>query len=259
MNNEKRSPLPSGDLLKLRRWNTPTVHNGWEQITLHDPCGRTNREDVQDFMPQMGSMVGYAVTVVCEPGNPAHLKSQPDAWNEYRRYVASVPGPKIVVVKDLEGPNFVAAFLGEVNASFHRGVGCVGAIADAAVRDVDDMTNVGFKVLAKTLRVGHGYGWPVRWNVPVDVFGCTVQPGELIHADKHGFFVVPQEDEAGLLDATLFMDNNECDNLIPPGRNGAGKQPEQIVQEMAAGVERFGGMAKQKFHGNGQPNGHLHR
>ena len=38
-------------------------------------------------------------------------------------------------------------------------------------------------------------------------FGRKVQPGQLIHADKHGFLVVPAEDEARLLEAAMFMDN----------------------------------------------------
>ena len=38
-----------------------------------------------DFMPQMGPMVGYALTVVCEPGNSEHPKTNPKRWQEYRR------------------------------------------------------------------------------------------------------------------------------------------------------------------------------
>ena len=94
--------LSHGELLELRRWNTPTIYNGWEQVTKCD-AGRDgfNLEETVDFMPQMGAMVGHAVTVVCEPGNPAHRKNNPDGWNEYRSYLASVPGPKIVALRSL--------------------------------------------------------------------------------------------------------------------------------------------------------------
>ena len=65
--------LTLAELLELKRWNTPTIYNGWEQITKSDP-GKDgfNLEETNDFMPQMGPMVGYAVTAVIEPGNPAH-------------------------------------------------------------------------------------------------------------------------------------------------------------------------------------------
>ncbi len=69
--------LAHSELLKLKRWNTPTVYNGWEMITKQDRTqGNFNLEPVTDFMPTMGVMVGYAVTVVCEPSNPAHKQNQ---------------------------------------------------------------------------------------------------------------------------------------------------------------------------------------
>src|ERR1700722_9990946 len=104
MNSEATpSPLSHAELLGLKRWNTPTIYNGWEQITRHDIAAvGFNVEETRDFMPQMGPMVGYAVTVVIEPSNPEHRRRAPNAWSEYRRYVASLPGPKIVVVQDLD-------------------------------------------------------------------------------------------------------------------------------------------------------------
>jgi len=41
-----------------------------------------------------------------------------------------------------------------------------------------------------------------------------VKPGDLIHADKHGFLIIPEEDQPRILEASLFMDNNECDTII---------------------------------------------
>jgi len=97
--------LTEGDLLELRRWPTPTVYNGWEQITSQNAArDGFNLEPLMDFMPQMGTMVGRAVTVVVEPSNAAHKTGNPDAKKAYEEYVASTPGPKIVVVQDLDNP-----------------------------------------------------------------------------------------------------------------------------------------------------------
>ena len=57
-------------------------------------------------MPQMGPMVGYAVTVQIQPGNPEHVENNPNAWSEYREYIASIDGPKIIVVQDLDKPKY---------------------------------------------------------------------------------------------------------------------------------------------------------
>jgi 4-hydroxy-4-methyl-2-oxoglutarate aldolase len=246
--------LSNADLLELRRWNTPTIYNGWEQTTRHD-AGKDgfNPEPCQDFMPETGPMAGYAVTVVIEPGNPDHPKRNPDGWSQYRRYVASVPGPKIVVVQDLDKPKTVGAFWGEVNSGMHRALGCVGTIIDGGIRDLDEMRCVGFKALARRLCVGHAYSHPIRWNCEVEVFGRTVRPGQLIHADKHGFLVVPPEDEERLLEAARFMDSNECQTMIEAARHAVGMSTEQMLDHLDAACLRFAQNAQARFARGSEP------
>jgi regulator of RNase E activity RraA len=247
------TPLTHAELLQLKRWNTPTIYNGWEQVTRHDIAADAfNLEEVRDFMPQMGPMVGYAVTVAFEPSNPAHPKNHPEAWGEYRRYIAAQPGPKIVVVQDLDKPRLVAAFWGEVTANTHRALGCVGTIIDGAIRDLDEMTNAGFKALARRLAVGHAHSCPVRWGCDVEVFGRTVHPGQLIHADKHGFLAIPFGDEKNLLDAARFMDANECQTVIPAARNAAGKTLAEICDGIDEAGRQFGVNVREKFGRKGE-------
>lgn len=245
--------LPHADLLQLKRWNTPTIYNGWEQVTKRDP-GRDafNLEETRDFMPQMGPMVGYAVTLVIQPGNASHRKTNPNAGIEYRRYLASLPGPKIVVVQDLDKPHVFGSAWGEVSANMHRALDCVGTITDGAIRDVDEMTNAGFKALARRLCVGHAHVHPVRWGCEVEVFGRTVRPGALIHADKHGFLVIPPEDEKDLLDAVRFMDANECNTVIPAARSSAGLSTEQILANLEASITKFSAHVRTKFKRDGE-------
>ena len=245
--------LDHGEILELRRWNTPTIYNGWEQITKRD-AGRDgfNLEETTDFMPQMGVMVGRAVTVVCEPSNAAHPKENSRAWSEYRRYIASVPGPKIVVVQDLDKPQVIGAFWGEVNANIHRALGCTGTITDGAVRDLEEMAYAGFKALARRLCVGHAYSWPVKWGEPVEVFGRRVEPGQLVHADKHGFLAIPPEDEGSLLDAARAMDTNECRTMIAAARETAGLNIDQLLDLLDASVSDFGHRVADKFGRGGE-------
>lgn len=84
----------------------------------------------------------------------------------------------------------------------------IGTITDGAIRDVDEMCNAGFKGIASRMCVGHAWSWPVRWNC--EVFGVKVKPGQLIHADKHGFLIIPEEDQERILEASRFMDSNVC-------------------------------------------------
>ena len=245
--------LPHEELLQLKRWNTPTIYNGWEQITKCDPASAgINHEVTTDFMPQMGPMVGWAVTVKIEPSNAEHKTKAASNWGEYREYVAKLPGPKIVVIEDLDKPSTVGSFWGEVNANTHRALGCVGTITDGAVRDLDEMTNAGFKALAKRLCVGHAHVTPIDWGCNVNVFGQTVSPGQLVHADKHGFLAIPFGEEKGLLEASVFMDQNECNTVIRAARNASGRSVDELVESLNQAGAEFGAAAKAKFGNAGE-------
>ncbi len=100
------SLLSVGDLQKLRRWNTPSIANALEQVSRADPLALVNTDETRDFMPEMGPMIGYAMTLVISGGDPLPKQEQPDNFARYREYLASAPGPKIVVV---ETPIILAA------------------------------------------------------------------------------------------------------------------------------------------------------
>lgn len=222
--------LERGEIIQLRRWNTPTIFNGWEQITMLDPLdNRFNLEETRDFMPQMGPTAGYAITVVIQPSNPDLPPNRSTVWQAYRRYVASIPGPKVVVVQDLDKPRVIGSFWGEVTSNFHRALGCVATITDGAIRDVDEMTAAGFKAIARRLAVSHAYSAPIRWDCEVEVFGTRIQPGHLIHADKHGFVVIPPQDERRVLEAARFMDSAECATKLAASWIPSGLSTEELL------------------------------
>ncbi|MHA1700633.1 MAG: RraA family protein [Promethearchaeota archaeon] len=240
--------LSPASILQLQRWPTPAVYNGLEAITKKDRLDLVfNLEACRDFMENLGPMAGYAITVVIEPSNPVHKKENPDAWTRYRRYVASVNGPKIVVVQDLDAPRFVGSFWGEVNGNIHRALGCVGTITDGAIRDVDEMRSIGFKAIARRLCVGHAYNHPVRWGCEVEVFGAKIKPGDLIHADKHGFLVIPEDDQDLILEATSFMDANECNTLIATAKSSIGRSNDKLIEALDDAARRFKENVKNKF------------
>jgi len=247
--NVQRKLQTTTTLLQLLKWNTPTVYNGWEQVTKNPNYGREcfNLEPIQDHSPEMGPMVGYAVTVKIHPGDVGIVEKygasgRKGMWS----FMASLPTeiPKIVVVEDLAKPAIYGSMWGEVNATFFKSVGALGCITDGGVRDLDEMKNVGFHAMSRGVTISHSYGVPpIEWDVPVSAFGVTVRPGQLIHADKHGFLVVPEEDEENLLEATEFMDLMERKYVITPGREGSGSHPLQIAKKMG---EVFTEMSKEK-------------
>src|SRR5207253_95729 len=110
----------------------------------------------------------------------------------------------------------------------------------------------GFKALARRLCVGHAHSCPVRWGCEVEVFGRRIQPGQFIHADKHGFLAVPEEDERGLLEAALFMDRNECQSLIPAAREAAGLGTAQALDKIDTAFTAFRDAVRSHFKKQGE-------
>ena len=210
--------LSYADLLALKRWNTPTIYNAWEACTTKDRLEvRSNRDETHDFMPQMGSMIGYAVTLTFEPSRKEHFKDSQATWNKYREYVASIPGPKIVVLQDLDSPDhIIGSFWGEVCSNMHKALGCVGTITDGAIRDLDEMTNAGFKAI-------------------IHMGACS---------DKHGFIVIPPEDQEHIVEAASYMDRNECDTTIGAARQCAGKSMDEVIAALKKANEEFAANTK---------------
>lgn len=234
------APLTRSELLELRRWNTPTIYNGWEAVTRKNrmEC-HMSKEDIQDYGPSMGAMVGYAVTVEYICSDEAVKAANPDCYLNLYKYLASIPGPKILMAKDLDAPNSVGSIFGEVTANAYRSLGCVGGITDGYVRDVDEGIYGGFKMMAKRLGVGHAYSCPLRFGTEIEIYGTTVKPGMLVHADKYGFIAIDPEDTEHLLEGVRYMDSNECKTTIPASRGGQGLSMDDIVNRLDAAMQEF--------------------
>ena len=223
--------LPHSKLLELRRWNGPSVYNGWETVSKRDRLEsfNINREEITDFAPQLGPMVGYAVTVEFCASNKKLSEENPDAFNKMFEYIASTPGPKIVFAKNLEvSENW--GFFGECIGNACLALGCVGGITDGWVRDVDESTYGGFKTMGKFLGVGKGYPCPVSFGNEIEIFGAKIKPGLVVHADRYGFVAMLEEETEHLLESIQFLDSNECNNMIPMLRETQGKSYQEILE-----------------------------
>lgn len=240
----KMGKLSHSELLELRRWNTPTIYNGWEAISKTDRLDCVmSREGLTDYMPQMGPMVGYAVTVEYICSDKKAKDEHPDCYERFFEYLAGIPGPKVIMAKDLDAPNCVGSIFGEVTGNVYKSLGCVGSICDGYVRDVDEASYGGFKMLAKRLGVSHTYSCPLRFGTEIELCGAKIKPGMLIHADKYGFMAVPEEDMGDLLEGARFMDSNECRFTIPAGRDTFGLTDKEHLEQLYKAWHDFGAAA----------------
>ena len=124
---------------------------------------------------------GKAVTIKCFEDNSVVKE------------LVSQPGEGQVIVMD-GGGSLRRAILGDMLAEKAAENGWAGLIINGCIRDVDEIgkTNLGVKALnihpMKTEKRGIG-----DLNVPVQIAGQMIRPGEWIYADNNGVLVSAEE------------------------------------------------------------------
>ena len=177
----------------LRRVDTPTVCNAIEVVQGKRGFAAFTRGTM--LCSESGqSVVGYAVTAQIAALAPP--TEAPDIIRArrmaYYKAMHDAPKPSVAVVEDLDFPDCIGAYWGEVNTTIHKGFGMSGALTTGVMRDLGDLPQ-GFPVIAGSIGPSHGFVHVRTLGQPVTVFGLRVAQGDLIHADRHGALVIPPE------------------------------------------------------------------
>jgi 4-hydroxy-4-methyl-2-oxoglutarate aldolase len=180
-------------LTELGSLTVPTLANAVELFKVAPPNSGFTRAPITCHFPAFGICVGYAVTVHARTDQRATAMNETEYW----KWLEQRPGPKIVVVEDLD-PSPGGAMWGEWNANVHLALGCVGTVTQGAVRDLDALERLGFHAFATSVSVAHGYGVFVGYDQPVTVAALPVASGDLL-ADQHGVLSIPSAIPTGEL------------------------------------------------------------
>jgi regulator of RNase E activity RraA len=200
--------LSAEQLESLKRYNTPTISNAIEFFDVRPRDVGFLPHYIRCLIPELGAIIGYAVTSQTMASPPEGEPSR-DLLPDYLRYVSAQPGPKIAVAEDLDDPPGLGAQFGEVTATIHQKLGCVGHITSGCPRDLDEVKALGFPMFGLNPCVSHAYVRLVDYAKPVTVGGVTIRPGDLIHADKHGACIIPLEVAPKLAEACAEVERRE--------------------------------------------------
>ena len=197
-------------LTLLQQVDTPTVCNAIEVAQGKRGFDQFTRGTMQASDPQAPAIVGYARTAKVSALRPSDdLVDEVKAWRmAYYKHTAEGARPSIAVVEDVDFPDCVGAFWGEINTTVHRGFGVKGALTNGVMRDLGDLPS-GFPVIAGSIGPSHAFVHVTEIGVSVNVFGLAVQEGDLVHADRHGALVIPDDVIDHLFDAINKLMANE--------------------------------------------------
>lgn len=180
-------------LALLRRVDTPAVCNAIEVVQGRRGFSAFTRGTMVCTDPGR-AVVGYAVTAQIAAIAPPQeeLDVIRARCMAYYRAMHDAPKPSVAVIEDLDYPNCIGVYWGEINTTVHKGFGMSGALTNGVVRDLADLPK-GFPVIAGSIGPSHGFVHVRSVGQPVRVMGLDVRQGDLIHADRHGAVVVPPD------------------------------------------------------------------
>ena len=151
--------------------------------TVHEAAGRIGVIDLPLIRVVPGSRVaGPARTALCMPGDNTMV---------HALVAHARPGDVLVLTTAEPAP---VAFVGDLLATQAQAQGVAGILVDGAVRDLDELAELGLPIWTRFVRAqGATKGDVGKLDVPVVVGGAEIRPGDLVVMDCDGAVVVPAD------------------------------------------------------------------
>jgi 4-hydroxy-4-methyl-2-oxoglutarate aldolase len=164
----------AGAIRRLGECGVATVHEAQARTGLLAPYMRP--------IYPAARVAGSAVTVLCGPGDNLMI---------HAALAVVQPGDVLVVATTADSTH---GMFGELLGESCRAHGVAGLVIDAGVRDITELTAIGFPVWSRVISAqGTTKSFPGAVNLPICCAGADVRPGDAVVGDADGVVIVPRE------------------------------------------------------------------
>jgi 4-hydroxy-4-methyl-2-oxoglutarate aldolase len=172
--------------------------------TVHEAAARAPVVDAPLIQVVPGSRAaGPARTVRC---------GQDDNLMVHAAVAEAEPGEVLVLTMPEPRP---VALVGELLATQAKVAGVVAVLVDAAVRDIEELREVGLPIWARYVRVrGAEKRVPGVIGEPVEVAGARIRQGDVVVLDTDGAVVVEREQVDEVLASALAREEREREKRV---------------------------------------------
>jgi len=200
----------------------------YQAAILADVAGRRGTlRGVAPVLPGM-KLAGPALTVEVRPGDNLMIHA-----------AMSLAKPGDILVVDGKGDTS-CALMGALMINACKVMALGGIVIDGAVRDTDELRELGFPVFAAAANPnGPTKFVPGRIGWPITAGGVTIHPGDLVVGDADGVVVVEREKAPALLplaakkvaDESKRMDDILSKRALKPGWLDAALRAAGVIKE----------------------------
>jgi regulator of RNase E activity RraA len=216
----------------LKKFDTPTISNALDIYRNSRSADGYTKYPFVSANKKLEPIVGIARTAKIKAGNPPTMTPEQVTsirinYYEYMCKTCTIhsEAPTVCMIEDLDWPNPIGSFWGEVNVALHKGLGLAGTITSGLLRDLDAIDK-DYQVLANGIGPSHAYVHVLEYGSSINIHGLHVNDGDIIHADQHGAVIIPNEALSMIERGINYMTRKE-NHLIH-----AAKQPNFDIEKL---------------------------